>query len=322
MTGNLKKLEAYYSQRNNTSDIQNYVQWLYRQYLQRSKAIVDATVAAAALGSILVSDKIDLDTIDPQQLEAFELAFPGKSISELSDFGLDQLEGITSAWKGKYFEILVRDNLNEGQWVGDIHLSTGQQALLADSPIQEGWDLQILNSDGTLDQALQLKATDSLGYIKETLEKYPDIDIIATSEVANGLDGVLNSGMNDAYLGHTITSPIEDILDSPLENLGELFIPGLPFLLIGTREGRKVVLGNHTLGQGVTRMFKESAKTGAAMGAGWLIGMINPLLGVAGTFATRYALKERDFSKAVIIAYEVERQKLIPLLAKYSKSNP
>ena len=94
-------------------------------------------------------------------------------------------KGFLSAWKGKYFEVLVRDELNAGEWVGDIHLEPGQTALLAESAIQPGWDLQIINSDGSVAQELQLKATESLSYVKEALERYPDIGVLTTDEVFN-----------------------------------------------------------------------------------------------------------------------------------------
>ena len=51
-------------------------------------------------------------------------------------------------------------------------------------PSQPGWDIQILNADGTVDQVLQAKATESVSYVKEALEKYPDIEIVTTEEVA------------------------------------------------------------------------------------------------------------------------------------------
>lgn len=55
--------------------------------------------------------------------------------------------------------------------MGDIHLEPGQVAALAESATQPGWDLQILNADGTVAGELQLKATDSLSKEKSKYEE-------------------------------------------------------------------------------------------------------------------------------------------------------
>jgi hypothetical protein len=47
------------------------------------------------------------------------------------------------------------------------------------------------NADGSVAQELQLKATQSLSYVKEALERYPDIQVLATDDVLeNGADAL------------------------------------------------------------------------------------------------------------------------------------
>ena len=142
---------------------------------------------------------------NPQLLEAFRLQYPrvaekllkGASKDELEDAGYlreqlaellrgeseDELGGWERGVKGKYFEVLVRDRLNDGESVGELSLEPGQVARLAESPTQQGWDVEIVNQDGTLDEALQLKATESMTYVKTALDENPDIRVVVPSEL-------------------------------------------------------------------------------------------------------------------------------------------
>ena len=85
--------------------------------------------------------------------------------------------------KGKYFEVLVRDRLNAGESVGELQLQPGQVATLVESPTQPGIDLLIKNEDGSTDELLQLKASESLGYVRRAFDRYPDIRVVTPSEV-------------------------------------------------------------------------------------------------------------------------------------------
>ncbi|SEM30604.1 hypothetical protein SAMN04488008_11454 [Maribacter orientalis] len=320
MNSKLTSLVKYYEKKGYSWDSsKEYMSNLYKQYVKRKeKSLIDAVAATAVIGGVVYSDNIDLDVIDTQMREAFELAFPGKSIDSLSDFNTEQLGGIVSAWKGKYFEVLVRDKLNAGEWVGDIHLEPGQVASLAESPTQEGWDLVISNLDGTIAQELQLKATESLGYVKEAIEKYPDIDVMTTDEVSTGIDGIFSSGINESDIEASIMAPLEDLLDSPLEEIAETILPGLPFLIIATREGRNIFVGKQSFAQGIEKTLEDSAKTGASLGVGALFSYFNPVLGIAATFATRYGMSQAEKSKQVISLFHRENENIRPLLKEYN----
>ena len=101
---------------------------------------------------------------NPQLLEAFGMQYPNVPIESLRGASEQRLTGLAKGVKGKYFEVLATDRLNDGESVGGLALGSGQVARLADSPTQQGWDVEIVNQDGTLDEALQLKATESMSY--------------------------------------------------------------------------------------------------------------------------------------------------------------
>ena len=225
--------------------------------------------------------------------EAFNLAFPNKSISDLNDISPEAAGGSLNAWKGKYFEVIVNDRLNAGEQVGDIQLGAGQIAKLADVPNQPSWDLQILNADDTVASEIQLKATNSLGYVKRAIEKNPHIPIIATDEVADQVadDLILESAISNEDLKAQVVAPMEDLLDSPLEELAEVVLPGLPFVLIATTEGAKVLMGRQTFQQAVSRSLERSTKTGAAIGVGALATLVGAgFVSLPATFLTRVGI--------------------------------
>lgn len=63
---------------------------------------------------------------------------------------------------------------------------------------------------------VQLKATDSVSYIKDALEANPDIPIITTSEVASSFDDnsmIIDSGLDNSLLTDTVSSVISDNLE-------------------------------------------------------------------------------------------------------------
>ncbi|PIQ13771.1 MAG: hypothetical protein CO125_11440 [Hydrogenophilales bacterium CG_4_9_14_3_um_filter_59_35] len=148
----------------------------------------------------------------PEDVErAYQLAYPGLAAN--ADFAEtvrrmsspDELQGLASGVKGKLFEIEYADYLNAG------NLPTGYQAELATSATQPGWDIQILGPDGHMKDVIQLKATDSIDYVREALDRYPHIDVVTTSEVQGQLlmrglsEHVTNSGISDSALQQVIS---------------------------------------------------------------------------------------------------------------------
>lgn len=78
-------------------------------------------------------------------------------------------------------------------------------------------------------QEFQLKATDNISYINETLEANPDIPIIATTEVANLMnnDMVIDSGISNSVLEDSVTELVFGTSIGLPFGIGLLF--GLPF---------------------------------------------------------------------------------------------
>ena len=119
---------------------------------------------------------------DPDLELAYYYQFPNKAnemslVEAWQSFdSSEQLLGFNAALKGKLFEIKYLDHISQT-------LEPGYSVKLADSPTQKGFDLEIYNPYGELDQQLQLKATESASYVKNALEKYPDIDVVTLEDL-------------------------------------------------------------------------------------------------------------------------------------------
>ena len=126
-------------------------------------------------------------------------------------------------------------------------------ARLAESPTQQGWDVEIVNQDGTRDEALQLKATESMSYVKTALDENPDIRVVVPSELedeAADSAQLISTDISNASLKNEVGDQLGELSESGLENAldeaGELAfdsIPGISLLIIGATEGRKVLTG-------------------------------------------------------------------------------
>ncbi|MBC7620321.1 MAG: hypothetical protein H7293_15300 [Candidatus Saccharibacteria bacterium] len=172
------------------------------QYQRRKPELLDLLV----VGGITLADALRDPSGVPSEVEqAFHLAYPGLSQTEtfseaVNRMSSDELVGLVSGVKGKLFELELVDHLNNGG------LPDGFQAAIAESATQPGWDIQITDANGQVNELLQAKATESVQYVQEALTRYPDIDVTSTTEVhaqllARGLaENVHNSGISESVL--------------------------------------------------------------------------------------------------------------------------
>lgn len=170
---------------------------------RRKKDLLDLLVVGGmTLGTILAHPT---DT-PPEVEQAFRMAYPGLAANgegfadAVQRMNGEELMGLVNGVKGKLFEIELVDHLNSG------YLPDGVHAELAESVTQPGFDVLILDEQGNVAEVLQAKATESAAYVKEALERYPDIDVMTTTEVHGQLvamgaaDQVIDSGIGEAAL--------------------------------------------------------------------------------------------------------------------------
>lgn len=172
----------------------------------------------------------------------------------------EQLKGLAMGIKGKLFELKYADYLNSG------YLPEGYSAQLARSATNPGWDIAVVDKHGDICQELQLKATESIQYIREAFARYPHIDVVTTEEVYSQLamqgfsEHVINSGMDDQAL--------TDIVCSSLNEAAPHFdwMPSiLPFTLIAFSVSRQQELTGYQKGK---QFGERASKSYAAYLAG------------------------------------------------------
>ena len=139
------------------------------------------------------------------------------------DIDADSMQGHISNIKGILFEHEYVESLEE---MG-IHASIFEET---NHPLT---DISIFDDSGEVINELQLKATESVGYINATLAENPDIAIVATSEVASEMstEMVIDSGIAEAVLEDSILDVLSPI---PVTKTGLAFcglglLFGLPF---------------------------------------------------------------------------------------------
>lgn len=263
----------------------------YQQY--RNTRALDLAAVALALGA----QPQDIDALDPLAVKALQDTNPNFDPSAVGSYSDAQWMGIVNSAKGKYFEYLVVDELNTGGTVGDLTLPDGYTAELATSMTQPGWDLQITDSQGHVADLLQLKATESVGYLRDTLKRYPDIQILTTDEVAGGLPSsqmVLNSEMSENDLERAVNAAALHSDAGFLDEFWDAFNPLMPLLLIVATQGYQVVVNKQQVAGAMENAKARAARSLLAGGVGavlktvsgsWLVSALGAI--TAGMFFDR-----------------------------------
>lgn len=213
----------------------------YRQF--RTTSTIDGATAATALSI----DQLKAGHIDPLAEKAIHATNP--NFNPWAWHGDAEWQAIVNSAKGKYFEYWAADQLNHGHAVGDLVLPSGYKAVVADSMNQPAWDLRIVDDHGHVQDYLQLKVTNSASYIHEALTRYPDIKILATSDVADHLGTnhmVIDAGMSEDHLRSVIDTGL-DHHDSLLAGFWDHFHPVLPLIVIAGMQLHSVAVGKQSV---------------------------------------------------------------------------
>ena len=205
---------------------------------------------AAIAADVTLDDVLNLgleSEADPQLADALDrLGYTDDALASLKDETGEQLTGHISRVKGTYFEVLVKDRLNDGESVGGIKLAPVEEVSLAEKENQPGYDLMIKDkeTDAVVDE-LQLKAVKDWSEVARSLSRYDDTPHIVTAEHADRATAhdiaiatdIRNESLTNIVRGQVdeaAESVAEDILDQGLEAAYDVVpLASLP-LIIGT----------------------------------------------------------------------------------------
>lgn len=141
------------------------------------------------------------------------------SVGEISEFmnrySQEQIPGVLSTIKGKFFERLVEhhENNDGDEW----------KAVLHEDESFPGTDIVLTNLENDDVIELSLKASDNFSYIEDALLKYPDSPILVTNEIAGkfeDLDQVIASEFSNLELKEITEKNFEELVNNltPIAN--------------------------------------------------------------------------------------------------------
>jgi hypothetical protein len=176
---------------------------------------------AFAIGGIIYALLNDIEIADTQEnLLAIEaLTRMNNSWAELDHAGLSDalqqyddegLKGIANNAKGIFHELIYVEEFNRSY--DDKH------AELFGATNHPGADVRITDLNTGEINDVQLKAQKNHYGIEHHYDRYPDIEVIATEEIASILDGVESSGFSNTEITEQIKGVIDQLTDySPLD---------------------------------------------------------------------------------------------------------
>lgn len=161
-------------------------------------ALLTRTAVDGSVESKLVLDALRRSTASLDSASEAELS------DYLDGYDADQLKGIANNIKGIYHEVLWVRQYN------DTHKDT--YAALFGATNHTGADIEIksFGTDEVVD-TIQLKATNSAAYVREHVERYPDIDVLVTNETAERMSGVHFSGIDNVEITGQVNHDLEAI---------------------------------------------------------------------------------------------------------------
>ena len=168
----------------------------------------------------------------------------------LSSYDADQIRGVANNVKGIYHEMLFVDDYNRTHQDSYAEIFEATNHAGADVMIRSAQTHEVIAE-------YQLKAGSSDQIIREHFEKYPDIDVLATEEIARqyGLDG--SSGFSNEEITGQVNSVITDVVDNTLASRVEDSAV-LAGLVAAGMEAKAVILGRRAVGEAGINVIKSS----------------------------------------------------------------
>ena len=234
--------------KNQFGDARNRVSDIARYYSEKVAKIgyipLTGATTISGLSSLLLlsadeSGMINESKLPAELVEAFQLQYPVVYESgALNKLTPETAESYLNGWTGKYTEVLARNSLNRGESIGGFSLSNGETAVLASDPTQTGWDLMV-EPTGRL---LQVKATESVAYVKETMNDLDEsgIDVVTTDLPTFDYDSSvmlmeldMTKGEIDDFFDAALLDAADDFgVDDILGTFGLIFTAGSSYVLI------------------------------------------------------------------------------------------
>jgi len=171
----------------------------------------------------------------------------------IQDMHPAQIAGLSNNIKGIYHELLFQnyENTDGDQFIIEVFEATNHA----------GSDIRIINTLTGDVKEVQLKATKYISYIREHNDKYENIEVFATEEVANMDASITSTGFSNTELNSDVSNVINGLndFDDP-SAFASMTVAGMVTLA----RNAKVLLK----GQEITQQEKENLIKEGAISAG------------------------------------------------------
>lgn len=172
--------------------------------LAASTLVVSIAIAGLASGNQHLTDEkyqMVIDSIQRANPSLANLTEPEIGVY-LSNLTSEQMSGVVNNTKGVYHEMLFVDAHNVA--------GLNTKAALHEELNNPGADITF-TEDGEVIGEIQLKATDSSSYVNEHIEKHPEIEVLATEEVANSMVEVGSTGISNTEITNDVVNSFDEL---------------------------------------------------------------------------------------------------------------
>lgn len=236
-------------------------------WLKRNSSITTGVISAVLL-QLLAEIIPDFNPDERLVLEALQRSntdLSNATDEELSGYVKamtpEQLMGLHNNIKGIYHEkkFAAIENNDGDEYVVELFEATNHP----------GADVKIINTLTGEIKEVQLKATSYLSYIKEHNERYEDIAVFATTEVANLEGSIESTNLSNAELDGEVSSVFEELSDdySP-EVIASMSIAAIVTL---ARNAKVLLQGNKMQQNEKVRLVEDGVVSAGAAGLMHLI---------------------------------------------------
>ena len=236
----------------------------FRQIARRApvgvEAIIGGVFYALITNTVLYGSSEELFVIEALRRSKGSLhdASEADLAAYLDSLSPEQMRGVANNVKGIYHEM---------RWVEEYNSShSDSYAVMHESATHQGSDVQIFSKEtGDLLEEYQLKSTDSASYVREHLERYPDIDVLATNEASSVVDGVESSGFSNADNAANVGGVFDEVADNTLSDRVTESAE-LAGLVSAGREALAVLNGEAVIGEAGKRTLGTVVQAATATG--------------------------------------------------------
>ena len=242
-------------------------------YQRRNEGeVLELAAMAVDLSALHILNLLTEPEPDRQVIEALERHYRqplSECLQRVEELDGSRMDKLVDAVKGIYFEVLVRDRLNDGERVGELWLEQGQRAELARDPGEAGWDLEIFDVSGETVKQLQFKAHESMSGIYKALNEH-NFRVVVPDHIDSTYEEIIRTDVSLEQITEDTSEQLSEFSEGAVKNAVDVaaetvepawdIIPLGSALVIGVTEGRRYLMGRATLQESMKGVGRRSAR--------------------------------------------------------------